>query len=572
MGKRYLLLIIAALLVMPMAFAAITVTPNAPAADLTQSSSTVSFNCGATESDILYEISNISVYIDTVKNQTQSGDSLVLDVSNVPAGSHNWYCEAVNNASVSASSATRTFTISSANTAPQFSGPIPNQTFNEDATLSTAFDLDTYFTDTQAMAYSASGNSHITVTIAADGQVTFSSTGNWSGSEPVVFTASDGTLTNTSNTVNVSVTPVNDAPYYTTIPAQNMTKNTNKTITLSSYFFDVEGSTLNYTVSSAPSHMNVTISGSIATLRPEPNWTGTTSITFTASDGSASTAGNSVSLVVSAGATNTTNRKPVVGCNVGTGKVYLKISESKDLRITSKSDPDGNTLSVAWKVEGTVVDGETGDTYSFSKDAAGTYAVNAVVSDGALSETCVWSVEVSASGEQNYTSETGNIGSIIDQQTEEVARCGDGKIQEGENCGNCKDDVKCRESELCSENVCVPKTNTKTILIVIGAALAVIVGGGFAAYRITTKKGATTRVRDGRTLSQVEKELPSVDLHDLYQKEERPRADMHGIPSPHENPVQKYVRQMREKGVSDDEIIGALKSKGWKEEAIRQYL
>ncbi|MFH1065927.1 MAG: Ig-like domain-containing protein, partial [Nanoarchaeota archaeon] len=74
-----------------------------------------------------------------------------------------------------------------ANIAPQLAGIVPNQTFNEDATLSNAFDLDTYFTDTQTLTYTAAGNSHITVSIATDGQVSFSSTNNWSGNELIQF-------------------------------------------------------------------------------------------------------------------------------------------------------------------------------------------------------------------------------------------------------------------------------------------------------------------------------------------------------------------------------------------------
>ncbi|MBU2638368.1 MAG: cadherin-like domain-containing protein [Nanoarchaeota archaeon] len=576
MGKRYLILIIAALLFVHSAFAAITVDLNAPAPDATQSSSTVSFNCDASEDDILYEISNISLYIDSVKNKTQSGLSLVLDVTNMPLGAHTWYCEGVNNASATASSSIRTFTISAANTAPSFSGIIPNKTFNEDSTLPNAFDLDNYFTDSTALTYSAESGSHITVSIAADGQVSFSSTNNWSGSELIRFTASDGSLTNTSNYINVSVTAVNDAPYYSEIPTQNMTKNTNLSINLNTYFNDVEGTTLTYNVSTAPSHMNYTISSNTITLVPETNWVGTTTISFTASDGNATTTSNTVTLNVTGG-NATGNRAPRVSCSPTLDKVYADAGEGKVFRITAKSDPDtGDTLNVVWKVDGANIDGETGDSYTFSKNDPTDYTVAVVVSDGSLDASCSWTVTVSAAAASNFTSAV-DVDSIIAEQTEGVPRCGnsiagetlaDGSV---ETCSNCPDDVKCAENETCQSGVCVPKTGLKTVLMIMGIALIVILGGGFIVYKLSMKRKVQTRVRDGRTLSSVDKEHPSVDMHDIYHEDDRIKAEA-AAPEPQENPLKSYIDDMRKKGVSDDEIAQALKNKGWSELMIKHAL
>ncbi|MDD4878444.1 MAG: Ig-like domain-containing protein [Candidatus Nanoarchaeia archaeon] len=581
MRKRYLLLIIAALLLMPMAFAAITVTLTTPDDAYTSSSSTVAFTCSASDDTPGNTISSVHLYLDTTgtwaENKSVSGgsssslDLTAVDVEGIPNGvSYTWACKAVNNLlEEQFAAANRTFTVSVAeNIAPQLAGTVPNQTFNEDATLSNAFDLDTYFTDSTALTYTAAGNTQITVSIATDGQVTFSSTNNWSGSELIQFTASDGSLTNTSNYINVSVTPVNDAPYYTTIPTQNMTKNTNKTITLSSYFGDVEGTSLTYNVSSAPSHMNYTISGATVTLAPEPNWTGTTSITFSASDGNATTNSNSVSLVVSAGnASNTTNRPPSLGCP--TGWTSIMAGESKTFIIT-KSDPDGDTLTVTWKIGTEAISGETGDSYTFSKSEAGSYALKAIVSDGTEEKQCSWDITVAAV--ENYTSASGaDIDSIIAEQTEEVVRCGDGKIQEGEDCASCPSDVSCKVGEICSQGVCVPKKSSSSVLLVIGIIIAVILGGGFTAYKLTTRRKEETRVREVRTLSQVEKELPSMDLHDIYEKES-PKPDTDSIPAPVENPLTNYVNTMRGKGVSDADIRKALKEKGWNDALIKAAL
>lgn len=578
MGKRYLTLIIAALLLMPCAFAVsnITVTLTTPSNGLTLTALPVAFQCSAVSPDAGGNtITSVELYTDTTgtwaANKTAAATSLSDSINGIPNGAYTWNCKATNNiGETNFWTSNFTFTVAVAgDTAPGFSGTIPNQTFNEDATLSNAFGLDTYFTDSTALTYTASGNTHITVTIATDGQVSFSSTSNWSGNELIRFTASDGSLTNTSNYINASVTAVNDAPYYTTIPTQNMTKNTNKTITLSTYFGDVEGSSLTYNVSTAPAHMNYTISGATVTLRPEPNWTGTTSITFSASDGNATTNSNSVSLVVSAGnATNVTNRPPSVSC-VGLSTMTMNTGETRTIRIT-KSDPDGDTLTVAWKVDGTTVEEETGDAYDFSKDTANTYTVTAAVSDGKEIIECSKTIVVSAI--EAYNSSSGaDVASIIDDQKSDIARCGDSKIQEGENCANCPSDVICKEGETCDKGICAPKTSSSKVLMIIGIVILVILGGGFAAYKFTTKKNATTTIRDGRTLSNVEREMPSIDLHDIYTKES-PKADTGSIPQPQENPLKGYVHAMREKGVSDSDIEQALKEKGWNIALIKQAL
>ncbi|MFA5887530.1 MAG: Ig-like domain-containing protein [Candidatus Nanoarchaeia archaeon] len=494
-------------------------------------------------------------------------------ISSIANGNYRWNCKAVNSlGEESFASSDSTFIIPAANTAPSFTGTIPDHTpFNEDTTSSATINLATYFSDTDTLTYTNHTNStsqHIIISISA-GLVTFSSTNNWSGSELISFTASDGSLQNTSNSFIVTVLPVNDAPYYTTIPTQNMTKNTNKTITLSSYFGDVEGTSLTYNVSTAPSHMNYTVSGATVTLAPEPNWTGTTSITFSASDGNATTNSNSVSLVVSAGnATNITNRPPSLGCPLG--RIGLATGESATYTIT-KSDPDGNTLTVEWKIDGTVIEGETGDSYEFSKDASGSYVLKAVVTDGTATAECTWTIGVTDSADANYTSETADVASIVSDMKGEIARCGDNNVQEGENCANCPADVICKEGETCNSGLCASKTSSSKVLIIIGIIIVVILGGGFAAYKFTTKKDATTRIRDGRNLSNVEREMPSVDLHDIYTKES-PKADTGSIPPPQENPLKGYVNAMREKGVSDSDIEQALKEKGWNIALIKQAL
>ncbi|MEK6936838.1 MAG: hypothetical protein AABW58_02085 [Nanoarchaeota archaeon] len=95
------------------------------------------------------------------------------------------------------------------NAAPNFTGTIPVQSWNEDNSLSNSINLSTYFTDDEGdtLAYRAIGVKSIKVTISTD-TVSFTQPVDWNGNEYVVFIANDGNLTQNSNNVTLSVNPL----------------------------------------------------------------------------------------------------------------------------------------------------------------------------------------------------------------------------------------------------------------------------------------------------------------------------------------------------------------------------
>lgn len=97
------------------------------------------------------------------------------------------------------------FSTEDVGTAPTFSGPLPDVSFAYTKT-SSPFDLNDYFTDADgdALTYSVTGNSEISVTFA-NGVATFSAEDGFTGNETLTFTASDGSLTASSNEVLVTV-------------------------------------------------------------------------------------------------------------------------------------------------------------------------------------------------------------------------------------------------------------------------------------------------------------------------------------------------------------------------------
>ncbi|MGH7931298.1 MAG: Ig-like domain-containing protein, partial [Candidatus Binatia bacterium] len=124
--------------------------------------------------------------------------------------------------------------------------------------------------------------------------VTYTPAVNYHGTDSFTFTVSDGTTTSNPASVNITVTPVNDAAAANGVTAQT-DEQSPVVITLSAG--DVDSSTVSFTVVSGPSNGSVSpTTGQMtcistgacsATLiyTPAPNFNGVDSFSFTASDG-----------------------------------------------------------------------------------------------------------------------------------------------------------------------------------------------------------------------------------------------------------------------------------------------
>jgi hypothetical protein len=179
----------------------------------------------------------------------------------------------------------------SLNHAPAAASPVPEARFPEDTTGT--LDLYTVFSDPDAgdrLGFSAENFTNISTAVDnATGTATFTPPPDWSGSEKVVFTASDAKGARARAEVSVTVTPVNDAPVLLRpLPGIIMDEDTvNDTLNLSEYFDDVDfpyGDRLAYSFEDNGS-IGVGISPSgVAALRPFENWSGVQNITITATD------------------------------------------------------------------------------------------------------------------------------------------------------------------------------------------------------------------------------------------------------------------------------------------------
>src|SRR6266487_4294611 len=153
----------------------------------------------------------------------------------------------------------------------------------------------------------ASGPSHGTLTLNANGSFTYTPAANFNGSDSFTYRASDGATASNPATVSITVTALNDAPaaaddtYSTaedtvlTVAAPGVLGNDT----------DLDGTTLSAVVVTGPAHGTLTLNedGSF-TYTPDANYNGPDSFTYRASDGT--TASNPATVTITVSAVNDT--------------------------------------------------------------------------------------------------------------------------------------------------------------------------------------------------------------------------------------------------------------------------
>ena len=140
-----------------------------------------------------------------------------------------------------------------ANQSPMIISPMADIQLAEDDPDFDVADLDTVFSDPEGdtLAYTATGSSSsIMPSIDSDNMLSISLTENWFGSATVYVMAQDN-FNNVTDTIEVEVTPVNDAPelFSLLLPANEDTINILNLVTFSwNESFDVDGDTLAYSL------------------------------------------------------------------------------------------------------------------------------------------------------------------------------------------------------------------------------------------------------------------------------------------------------------------------------------
>lgn len=207
---------------------------------------------------------------------------------------------------------------------------------------------------------------HGTVTVADNGTYTYVPAANYNGTDSFTIkgTTGDGSA---SQTFNVTVTAVNDAPVAAAAQAITTAEDTAKTGT--AQISDVEGDAITYSVGVAAAHGTVTLGANGAyTYTPAANFNGTDSFGIKGTTPDAASATQTVNVTVTA-----VNDAP----NLGPDQTFSVVSGTSLTGTVVATDPD------------------TGDTL--------TYGVTTQPTHGTLT--------LSAAGALNYTPTAGYVGS-----------------------------------------------------------------------------------------------------------------------------------------------------------------
>jgi gliding motility-associated-like protein len=197
---------------------------------------------------------------------------------------------------------------------------------------------------------------------------------NYTGPDSFTFKVNDGLLDSNIGTVNITVTPVNDAP---TSNGQSVTtqEDVAKSITLVGN--DVEGDALNYIIVSAPTHGSLTGSGSSRLYTPALNYNGADSFTFKVNDGSNDSNVSTVSITLTP-----VNDAPVAN----NSNASVQEDASTAIALTA-SDVDGDALIytvLAPPTHGTLTGSAPNVTYTPNLNYAGPDSFTFKVNDGAV--------------------------------------------------------------------------------------------------------------------------------------------------------------------------------------------
>lgn len=221
MVKRGLVLIFLLLAIMPISYAAVTVTLVEPIGTVSNNHS-VTFSCNAVSNSSTLSI--VMLYFGTEltwnQNKTVAASGLTNSahfvVDGIPNGNFLWNCKAVDSLNAeSFGPANNSFTVNvpppappRVNTLPNLKVPISPKRWYNGEILNLI--LQDYFedVDNDNLTFTVAGNSKINITIQ-DGYVTFTPAADWIGSEKVIFTANDGNASTPSNEVLLNVTERN---------------------------------------------------------------------------------------------------------------------------------------------------------------------------------------------------------------------------------------------------------------------------------------------------------------------------------------------------------------------------
>ncbi len=215
-----------------------------------------------------------------------------------------------------------------------------------------------------------------TVTIAADGTLTYVPDADFNGTDTITYVISDGNGGTSTAAVEVTVNPVNDGPVAVDDVATT-NEDTPVVIGVLGNDSDIDGDALTVTDAISPDGTVVINPDGTITFTPNPDFNGPTTITYTISDGNGGTSTATVAVTVDA-----VNDPPVANMDSATTDEDTPVDIAV---LANDTDVDGDPLTVtaADAPNGTVTINPDGTvTYVPDPDFNGTDTITYTISDG----------------------------------------------------------------------------------------------------------------------------------------------------------------------------------------------
>ncbi len=220
-----------------------------------------------------------------------------------------------------------------------------------------------------------------TVTINADGTLLYTPNANFSGSDTITYTISDGQGGTATATVAITVAAVNDAPtpVGSLLPQTNIDATAGINVATAGGFTDVDNATLAYSAAGLPAGLSIdaatgAITGTIDRSASQGGTGGVYSVTVTATDAGGLTATQTFSWTV-------TNPIPVAANDTATTNEDTPVLIPV---LPNDSDPDGDPLSVIAAVASVGTATVVGNQVQYTPPAnfSGTATITYTISDG----------------------------------------------------------------------------------------------------------------------------------------------------------------------------------------------
>jgi len=219
---------------------------------------------------------------------------------------------------------------------------------------------------------------HGSITKNAENKLVYKPVANYNGTDKFNYTISDGNGGTVTQTVTLTIKPVNDAPT-ATLTSGTVNEDNSLILDVLASASDVDGDTLSISGFTQGTHGSITKNAENKLVyKPVANYNGTDKFNYTISDGNGGTVTKTVNLTI-----KPVNDAPTATLTSGT------VNEDNSLILdvlASASDVDGDTLSISGFTQGThgsiTKNAENKLVYKPAENYNGTDKFNYTISDG----------------------------------------------------------------------------------------------------------------------------------------------------------------------------------------------